>query len=177
MPRPVDSLARFPGPVAIVHGEGSPGPVAFLDGDAVNDEPWAIEATYQKSGRPCLVIRTVRSSRNMNPRGLPVEDATIQLVNFLSRVGRPLERELTAPSRASSRTVFDQVRVAVNGATVQDVEVAIDDERVRGTRTDALDAAVVELAWHGQVVFVTGWPDAMQILALRTATPSDAAHL
>ncbi|SEB32424.1 hypothetical protein SAMN04489729_0266 [Amycolatopsis lurida] len=53
----------------------------------------------------------------------------------------------------------------------------IDGEGVRGTRLDALDAAVVELAWHGQAVFVTGWPDALQTLTLRAATPADVAHL
>ncbi|KFU81855.1 hypothetical protein [Amycolatopsis lurida] len=60
---------------------------------------------------------------------------------------------------------------------VQEVEVLIDGEGVRGTRLDALDAAVVELAWHGQAVFVTGWPDALQTLTLRAATPADVAHL
>ncbi|HVJ68552.1 MAG TPA: hypothetical protein VM510_11230 [Caulifigura sp.] len=113
----------------------------------------------------------------MNPRGLPVENVSIQILNFLNRANRSQGPGLTAPSKESSRIEFDQVRIAVDRAPVQEVELPIDGAVVRGTRTDALDAAVVELNWHGQAVFITGRPSALEAIALRTATPADVDHL
>ncbi|WP_199443066.1 hypothetical protein [Umezawaea beigongshangensis] len=153
------------------------GPIAAVGTHGVNDRPWAVEVTHRSSaGTLLLVIKTVRSSHGLSPRGLPVENAESQLLDFLSRT-RDRGSGLVVPVRGSSVANHDRVRAAVAEASVVPVEVVIDHGLVPGTRIDALGAVVIRVGWKDQTVLLTGAADHLGTLELHTATSSDVDHL
>lgn len=153
------------------------GPIATLATQGVNGQPWAVDVTYRSpAGRLLSEVKTVRSPHGLDPRGLPVENAEIQLLNFLSRT-RERDPGRAVPTRESSAADSDAVRVAVGEATPVPVNVMIDQNQLSGTRVDALGVAVIEVGWGECTVFVTGTPDHLGTLELRTTTTAHVDHL
>lgn len=176
-PHPREHLAAFPGRVAAASTGMGLGSIAAVGTDRAGDEPWAVDVTYRSpTGSPRLVIKTVRSPHGLSPRGLPVENAEVQLLRFLGGAGGR-ERGLVVPSRESSAANHARVRAAVTDAPAAPVDVVIDSDLVPATRIDALGAVVITASWHDQAVFLTGTPEHLGTLELHTATSADVDHL
>ncbi|TDX84940.1 hypothetical protein [Amycolatopsis arida] len=150
------------------------GPITSWQADNINGNPWALEVVYQPHDHDRLVVRTIRSRQGIPLRATYVENHAIQLLNFLDRVNPVV---VGAPTKEAEQTHSARVRDAIERATPLPTTVVIDGVPERGTRVDVLDWSVVELAWGDQAVFVTGRPETLDGLTLRSATPADLAHL
>jgi hypothetical protein len=189
IPHPRERLAAFPGPVAVAGDATRWGPVASLEAHGLNGQPWAIDIVYQDGdGQHQLVVKTIRSRDGLNPRGLPVENAAIQLHNFLRRAETQSHPELyrhhsnqgtppPAPDADVSASRYAHIQASVAQALSTETDIAIGDTMHRARRIDALNCAVIEAQWNGQTVFITGWPDTMGAPSLRSAIPTDVDHL
>ncbi|MFI6100762.1 hypothetical protein ACIA8G_34870 [Lentzea sp. NPDC051213] len=176
-PHPRDQIAVFPAPVASASSGMGLGPIATLATQGVNGLPWAVDVTYRSSdGRLLSEVKTVRSPHGLDPRGLPVENTEIQLLNFLART-REREPGSAVPTRESFAADHDMVRTAVGEAVAVPVNIMIDQNPLSGTRIDALGVAVIEVNWGECTVYLTGTPDHLGTLELHTTTTADVDHL
>src|SRR5436305_13894376 len=136
------SLDRFPGPIAVVAGPVDPATVSF-GLEEIDDEPWAVEAGYRTPTRYLLTVRTVRSWKHLDPRGLPVEDLTSAVVNFALREAGPARL---------SRTEIARVPAVPTTIVVDGVETA-------ATRIQVPGCVAIQLGWGEQTVFCAGAPE------------------
>ncbi|AXB44494.1 hypothetical protein [Amycolatopsis albispora] len=169
LPSPIDLLAAFPCPAAVADAAMACGPISSFRADGVNGNPWGLDALYWDNERNrLLTVRTVRPSTGLDPHGLPGENASIQLVNFL------------APTRRHPQTAhadYIDIRSAVQQTEPYSVDVAVNGTCHTATRIDVLALSVVELAWEDRTVFATGQPSLVDRLTLRSAHVADLTHL
>jgi hypothetical protein len=145
--------------------------------DAVDDTPWALEALYDSGSSYLLTVKTVRSPAGLSPRGLPIENETIQISNFLNRAKIIANPERYGPGRQPDRREhldrYQAVQQAVDNALSETVTVPCDGALLMGSRIAALGCSVVRLAWDDSIIWCTGQPEIIARLALRTATSDD----
>jgi hypothetical protein len=171
------ALDRFPGPIAVATGPIDSATLA-IGLEEIDDEPWAVEAGYRTPARHLLTVRTVRSWKHLDPRGLPVEDLASAVINFKLKEpdwaadpGWPAsEAEMRLQAMAQgvrlSRAEIARVRAVPTAVVIDGVETA-------GSRIDVPGCAAIQLAWGEQTVFCAGLADTVDALRLRTATAAD----
>jgi hypothetical protein len=174
-------LSRFPGLVAIAEERiGSGTPQLVLEQN--DEEPWAVEIGYQTSTGRLLAVRTVRSWKHLNPRGLPVEDLPGAVVNFQLKAA-------SSPSHAGQPAMGTQAwltgraqgirlgRAELGKLPVASTQVVMDDVEITGTRIEVPGCAAVQLDWGEQTVFCAGEAETLNVLRLRSASPEDLTDL
>jgi hypothetical protein len=161
-------LDRFPGPVAVAADPVGQLPPASAF-EAHGDEPWAITVDYADPDVHLLTVRTVRSPRGLDPRGLPREDLASMVANFpgvtTSTPPRPGDEDSWVADLVARHR---QARAAIADRPVTTASVPIDGTEVDGRRIDFADCAAVELAWGEQTVFCAGRPEIIGRLRLAT---------
>lgn len=175
------ALRRFPGPVAVVL---APAATPRLTFEEVDHEPWAVQIEYHDATGLRLVVRTVRSTSGLSPRGLPVEDIPSVMLAFLLAgpgpvldllAGRPGEPDLDAVLRSRSRALMSS-RAALERLVPSATSVTIDGRDLRARRVDAPACVGLHVPWLGQNVFCAVLPELVGALQLRTGGVEELSH-
>ncbi len=175
------ALRRFPGPVAVVL---APAATPRLTFEEVDHEPWAVQIEYHDATGLPLVVRTVRSTSGLSPRGLPVEDIPSVMLTFLLagpgpvpglRPARPGEPDLDAVLRSRSRALMSS-RAALERLVPSATGVTIDGRDLRARRVDAPACVGLHVPWLGQNVFCAVLPEFVGALQLRTGGVEELSH-
>jgi hypothetical protein len=170
-------FAHFPGRVAVPHDDLGLGTMKTWQYEAVDDTPWALEALYDSGSRYLLSVKSVRSSAGLSPRGLPLENDTIQISKFLQRADIIANPERYAsghhPDRRDHLDRYQAAQQAVHDALPETVTVPCDGVPRTGSRITALGCCVARLTWDDTTMWCTGQPEIVARLALRTATLDD----
>ena len=171
-------LRRFPGPIA--SSETSPGGrPPQLTVESIDGEPWAVQLTYATDDDVCLIVRTVRSSAGLSPRGLTVEDIPTVMLNFL------LEAQCASMSsgRRSAQDIDGQAaavfasRAWLAGLTSTESSLVIDGHRFPAERTDVENCVGLHAKWSPMDVYCAVRPALLPGLRLRTADVGDFVRL
>jgi hypothetical protein len=172
-------FAHFPGRVSVPRDDLGLGRMTTWQYEGVDDTPWALEALYDSGSIYLLSVKTVRSEAGLSPRGLPLENETMQISNFLNRARIIAHPERYGPSRHPDRREHldrhQAVQQAVDHALSETVTVPCDGVLLTGSRITALGYCVVRLTWDYGMIWCTGQPEIIARLALRTATSDDFA--
>lgn len=170
-------VSTFPGDVAAAAGPWD-GTVPLVSVASTNDEPWAVELYYPIEGRPGLSVRTIRSSRGLSTRAMPVEDLASAMVNFAINNVNVSPPDLPAGSEAHVHAVIGRSRdisAQASDAEPAQTTVIIDGDEYMARRIDVLGCTAVEVPWADQTVFCVATAQEIDGLLLRTLQPQEAA--
>ncbi|KFU82048.1 hypothetical protein SAMN04489729_1561 [Amycolatopsis lurida] len=186
-PALADYLIDFPAPLAVAGADLGLGTIISWSSHGVNDLTSALELFYEQGPRLAMAITTIRSTRGIDPRGLPLETPALHLSNFLARAAvhahsdrYRFDPEDPGPVSDPAARLEHERRTqhATDQAPRSTVTVLCDGRPVTGRRVTALEHSVIELPWHDEhTVLCVGTQDILDKLTLRTSTPEDLAHL
>ena len=179
-------LRLFPSSVAVAHEDmnldATPAWQPVCYGQSFESQVMrSIRAQYARDERWQLWVTTARSTDGLDPRGLPNEDSTTQIVNFLVntddryRSGREADYPQADERGISMIRRMQEIGSEVNSAQKKSVVVPWDNREIIGRRTDVRGCGIVEVpADRGSTVLCVGTIETIAHLSLRTAVLNES---